>query len=108
MVRTLVLYGHPTDPAAFDRHYEEVHTGLAAKIPGLRAFEVSRAPVSSPAGESPYHLVAQLDYDDQAAMEAGMGSAEGQAAVADLANFATGPVTIVSFEVQSVSPQGSS
>jgi uncharacterized protein (TIGR02118 family) len=102
MVRTLVLYGHPTDPAAFDRYYADVHAPLAAKIPGLRSFQVSRGPLTAPEGDAPYHLVAQLDFDDQDAAVAGMSSPEGAAAVADVANFATGPVTILSYEVDAV------
>ncbi|HEY0506587.1 MAG TPA: EthD family reductase, partial [Blastococcus sp.] len=34
--RLVVEYGQPTDPAAFDRHYRDVHIGLAQTIPGLQ------------------------------------------------------------------------
>ena len=33
-----VLYGHPTDPAAFDAHYASTHVPLVEKIPGLESF----------------------------------------------------------------------
>lgn len=29
-----VLYGPPTDPEAFSRHYEEIHVPLAKALPG--------------------------------------------------------------------------
>lgn len=88
MYQLTALYDHPADPAAFDRHYDEVHAPLAAKVPGLRRYTVSR-PGPDAAGNRPaYHLVAVLDFDDEASFGAGMGSAEGQAAVADLENFA--------------------
>src|SRR4051794_32212279 len=35
MVKAVVLYGHPEDPDAFERHYAETHTPLAEAIPGL-------------------------------------------------------------------------
>lgn len=40
-------------------------------------------------------MVATLEFDDQAAFEAGMGSPEGQAAVADLPRFAGAGVTVL-------------
>ncbi len=36
MVKLTVLYGHPTDPAAFDRHYQEVHIPLARTMQGWK------------------------------------------------------------------------
>jgi uncharacterized protein (TIGR02118 family) len=90
-----VLYHHPTDPAAFDSHYAQTHAPLAAKIPGLRRYTYSK-PAAGPDGAQPaFHLVAVLDFDDEAAMGAGMGSPEGQAAAADLPNFASGGATML-------------
>ncbi|MEU6697793.1 EthD family reductase [Pseudonocardia sp. NPDC046786] len=37
-----VAYGHPTDPSAFDSHYENVHLPLAGTVPGVRATRVLR------------------------------------------------------------------
>lgn len=102
MKRVIVLYGTPDDPAAFDRHYAEVHTLLAAAMPKLAGFEVSRGPVAaSPEADAPY-LVATLSYASDEDMAASLGSPEGQAAVADLANFATGGVRLLTIDVQTV------
>src|SRR3954469_8671629 len=74
-----VLYHHPEDPAAFDKHYDEVHAPLANKLPGLLRYTIPR-PVPGPDGSKPaYHLVAVLDFEDEAAFGAGMGSEAGQA-----------------------------
>jgi uncharacterized protein (TIGR02118 family) len=62
------------------------------KIPGVRKYEISKGPVATPAGPSGYHLVATLQFDDLAAIQKAFGSAEGQAAVADVQTFATGGV----------------
>jgi uncharacterized protein (TIGR02118 family) len=102
MARFLVMYKMPADPAAFDKHYFEVHVPLAKKIPGLTKFETSKGPVGTPAGPSSYYLVVTLHFDSMAAIGAGMGSPEGQAAVADLKNFVTESPDILMFENQEV------
>ena len=91
-----VLYHHPDDAADFDAHYESTHAPLAATIPGLRSYSVLR-PVANPGEDRPaYHLLASLTFDDEVAFGAAMTSDEGKAAVKDLANFASGGVTIAS------------
>ena len=69
MAQLVVMYKTPKDPAAFDKHYFEIHVPLAKKTPGLTKYEVSRGPVATPAGSSAYHLLALLHYDDVAAIE---------------------------------------
>ncbi|WIM09180.1 EthD family reductase [Enhydrobacter sp.] len=102
MAQLVVMYRAPKDPAAFDRHYFETHVPLAKRTPGLRKYEVSQGPVTTPAGPSAYHLVALLHYDDVAAIQKALASAEGQAAVADLQGFATGGVDILVFDTRAV------
>ena len=100
MAQLVVMYKTPKDVAAFDKYYFEKHAPLAKKIAGLRKYEVSRGPVATPAGPSSYHLVAMLQYDDMAAIQRAFASPEGQAAVADLGNFATGGADILMFETR--------
>ena len=100
MVRFLVLYNAPVDPAEFDRHYQEIHIPLASKLPGLRRYTVSRNP--APVQGESYYLVAELEWDDLAAMQAAFGSAEGKAAAADVPTFATGGVRSMVFELDDV------
>lgn len=101
MARLLVLYNQPADPAAFDLYYSETHIPLAKRIPGLRSYVVSSGGVGLIAGAQPSHLVAELEFDSMADLQAAMASAEGQAAAADLANFASGGVTILAFATKS-------
>jgi uncharacterized protein (TIGR02118 family) len=96
-----VLYHQPDDTAAFDRYYDETHIPLVVKIPGLRGYTVSR-PGPDENGPAACHLVASLVFDSQEEMAGAMASEEGQAAVADLANFATGGVTMLGGPVQVV------
>jgi uncharacterized protein (TIGR02118 family) len=99
MVKAVVLYGPPTDPDAFERHYADVHTDLALKIPGLQRFEAGRGFATPDGSAVPYQRIAELTFDDMDALEAGFGSEEGQAAVGDIPNFATGGVTIFYAEI---------
>jgi len=101
--RLVVEYGQPTDPAAFDRHYRDVHVGLAQAIPGLLRYTIGHARAMD--GSTPQaYLIAELDFESAEAMGAGMSSAAGAAAGADVGTFATGGATMSSFDVEDVSP----
>ena len=51
---------------------------------------------ATPSGEKPpYYRMAEFWFESEAAMAAAMGSPEGRAVEGDLANFATGGVTIL-------------
>ncbi|MEU5869656.1 EthD family reductase [Nonomuraea sp. NPDC047529] len=89
----IVLYHHPEDVVAFDKHYDEIHVPLAAALPGLRAYTVQR-PVAGGGQRPAYHLVAVLTWDDEQSFLAAMASEKGQAAVADVGEFAVAGVTM--------------
>jgi uncharacterized protein (TIGR02118 family) len=99
--RLVVSYGQPTDPAAFDDYYRDTHAPLASKIPGLQKFTVGHAQPLDPSQQAPY-LVAELDFESEEAMGQAFGSNEGQAAAADVANFATGGATMSHYDVREV------
>jgi uncharacterized protein (TIGR02118 family) len=88
-----VLYHHPDDPAAFDAYYRETHVPLADAIPGVRSFTY-RHTASLDENPPPYHLVAELAFDSLDDLQSALGSEAGQAAAGDVANFATGGVTM--------------
>lgn len=102
MTRIIVLYNQPSDPAAFDRYYYETHVPIANKLPGLRGYRVSAKVPGVIAGGQPPYLIAELDFDNEAALQAALASPEGQATAGDLANFATGGATILSYDVRSL------
>jgi uncharacterized protein (TIGR02118 family) len=89
MVKFLVLYNTPEDPEAFERHYRDVHIPLTKKLPGLRRYTVSRHATAIRGGE-PYYLIAELEWDDMAALQKAFQSPEGQAAAQDVPNLASG------------------
>ena len=94
MVKLMVLYGKPEDPSAFDAYYASTHAPLAEKIPNLNRYEHGKALSSADGSEAPYYYVADLSFDDSDALQAGLSSAEGQAAAGDVAKFASGGVTM--------------
>ena len=83
MIRFLVVYPQPTDTAAFERHYFDVHVPLAKQLPGLRRYTVSRnaAPIR---GTETFHLVAELDWDDLESMRRDFASPLGQETARDV------------------------
>jgi uncharacterized protein (TIGR02118 family) len=94
MIKLIVLYGTPTDPAAFDDYYTSTHIPLASKIPGVRRFEVAKLG-SLDGSTPPYHLQAELYFDNRDALMSALGTPEGAAAAEDVARFATGGATMV-------------
>ena len=101
MAQVLVLYNTPADPAAFDRYYHQTHIPLARTIPGLRSYWISNGPVQALAGSAPY-LVATLDFESMADLSAALASPEGQAAAADVPNFASGGVTLLIYDCKAM------
>jgi uncharacterized protein (TIGR02118 family) len=93
MVKLVAMFTKPDDPEAFDRAYFDVHLPLNAKTPGLRRTEVSRV-TGAPRGESPWYVVAEMYYDDEASMRAAFASTEAAEAARQLMTFAKGMVTM--------------
>jgi uncharacterized protein (TIGR02118 family) len=93
MVKLVALYRTPDDVAAFDKHYDEVHTPLVRKYPGLRRLEVTRV-TGAPIGESKFHIMAELYWDDRQSMESALASPEGKLVARDLMGFAAQYATI--------------
>lgn len=84
MIKLMVGWRNPQDAAAFDTHYDSVHAVLAAKLPGLLEFNVSR---SHDPETAPFRVVAELTFASAEAMQTAMASDEGRAAAADGPNL---------------------
>jgi uncharacterized protein (TIGR02118 family) len=107
MIRVLVLFGKPQDQGKFLRHYKEKHVPLARSIPNLLAYSYSEGLVTADNAESPYILVAALDFADEESMSQGLASPEGLAASADVEDFATDGVCVLTTVLNAVSLSGS-
>ncbi len=95
MIKATVLYGHPEKPAAFEKYYSETHMPIVAKTSGIVKAETTKMQPNPDGSKATYYRMAELYFDGPSQMQKAMGSAEGQAMVADLRNFATGGVTVM-------------
>ncbi len=95
MIKVTVLYGHPTDAGAFEKYYAETHLPIALKATGIVKAEYTKFLPAPDDTASAYYRMAELYFNDPAQMQQTMDSTEGKAMAADLANFATGGVTIL-------------
>ena len=98
MTTLLVLYrrpeGGPDALAEFERRYATEHLPLVAQTPGLRRTRVQR--VSGALGsETDLALVAAMDFDDRAALDAGLASDPMRAAGRILREIAPGLATFL-------------
>lgn len=95
MIKLTALYGHPTDTATFEDYYSNTHIAKAAKMKGYEKLELTKFS-GAPDGSKPaYYRMAEFWFSSPDAMQATMGSPEGVAVASDLANFATGGVTLL-------------
>ena len=83
MAQMIVIYRARKNPAAFDRHYSQVHVPLARQLPGLRSFETSSGPIISLYGAVEAHLVSTLHFDSLSDINAAITSLCGRACAAD-------------------------
>lgn len=106
MVRLLVLYGHPKDPAAFDKYYRETHIPIAKRMKGLKKWTIGKVQGAADGSPSPYYYIADLYAESREAFDVILASPEGKAAVADVPNYASGGVTFIYTEIQEIPTQG--
>lgn len=102
MTRLLVLYGHPEDPAAFDKYYHEVHVPIAKKMKGLKKWTIGKVQGTPDGSPSPYYYIADLYMECREEFEELLASPEGKAAVDDVPKFASGGVTFIYTEVEEI------
>ena len=101
MVRFIVLYNTPEDPAAFERHYRDVHIPLTRKLPGLRRYTLGRH--ATAIRGDPYYLIAELEWDDMDVLQKAFQSPEGRATAQDVSNLASSAgVRSMVYEVEEV------
>ena len=104
MIRLTVLYGHPTDPAEFDRYYHEVHIPIAKRMKGLKGWTIGKCQAIDAREKPSYYMIVGLYAESRAEMEAILASPEGQATIDDVPKFATGGVTFLYDEEQVLIP----
>jgi len=93
MFRISACYGRPSATDAFHDHYDNVHTPLVLRIPGLARLTTGMCQPLAPDQDPPYYMVAGLIFESVEDLETALNSPEMAAASADVRNFATGGMT---------------
>ena len=93
MVRLIALYSVPDDPDEFDTHYRDVHAPIVNRYPGLRKLNLARVEGVGRRAP-PYHLMAEMEFDSRADLDAALESDAGIESGRDLRTFAQAGVTL--------------
>ena len=101
MTTLLALYrrpeGGPDAIAEFERRYTDEHLPLVAGTPGLRRIHAQRV-VQALGGETDLMLITAMEFDDRAALDAGVRSDAMRAAGRNLREIAPGLSTLLVLE----------
>jgi uncharacterized protein (TIGR02118 family) len=101
MTTLLALYrrpeGGPEALMTFERRYVTEHLPLVAMTPGLRGTNVRRVS-GAIGGDTELVLITTMDFDDRAALDAGLASDEMRAAGRNLREIAPGLATLLVLE----------
>ena len=96
MHKLIAIYVRPADPVRFRNYLVEKHLPLVARFPGLQAMHYS---VAIDAGEDDKAFaVVECEFADEKAMRNALSSPEGETAAADVKNYATAGVSILTYE----------
>lgn len=76
MIKLVTTWSRPSDAAAFEAHYRDVHMPLARRLPAL-SLETMRM------AKGDIYRIALITFADEAELKAAMRSAEGVALGAD-------------------------
>lgn len=92
-VKLVVIFNEPEDAELFEGYYLTTHLPLARAMPNCASLETAVA-VGGAAGEkAAFYRIDTMTFNSEAALVSCVASAAGQAALADVANFATGGAT---------------
>jgi uncharacterized protein (TIGR02118 family) len=98
----VVLFGQPTDPAAFMDYLITTHEPIAARIPGVQTVTFHSSLVAEEGDPAEFFLIVTVQFANQDDLETAIASEEGQATAADLPNFASGGFTLLLAHVESM------
>ena len=94
-VKIVVIYPRPTDVEAFEKLYWEEHVPMAVeKLAGKTRFVATKV-IGSPAGQAPFHRIAEVYFSSMEALQACAASHGGQETLAHAAKISTGGTPIV-------------
>ncbi|OYD70997.1 EthD family reductase [Rhodococcus sp. OK302] len=103
MYRVAIVYNHPEDTELFDSYYRDQHLPKVRNIPGLQRLAAGKC---DPLGGGPAeaYALAMLYFENQEQCNAALSSPEGQAAATDAQQFATGGMTLIASNEETIWP----
>jgi uncharacterized protein (TIGR02118 family) len=88
-VKLTIVYGTPESADTFDKHYREVHMPIVDRWPGVQRTEVAKVTGGPGGSASPYHLVTEIYFADEDALNGALASDPGREAGKDFMAIAT-------------------
>ena len=89
-IKFMVLYGHPPNPAEFEKYYLEVHMPLVNALKGARRIEAAKCLPQADGSPPAFYRVFEAWFDSPEHMAAVFGTPEGTKVRADVPNFTAG------------------
>src|SRR5687768_2132314 len=89
-IKFIVLYGHPPNPAEFEKYYLGVHMPLVAAMKGARKMEAAKCLPQADGSPPAFYRVFEAWFDSPEHMAAVFGTPEGAKVRADVPNFTAG------------------
>jgi uncharacterized protein (TIGR02118 family) len=89
-IKFMVLYGHPPNPAEFEKYYLDVHMPLVAAMKGPRRMEAAKCLPQADGSPPAFYRVFEAWFDSAEHMAAVFATPEGVKVRADLPNFTAG------------------
>jgi uncharacterized protein (TIGR02118 family) len=99
-VKLTVVYDNPTDPAAFEEEYKNVHMPLAMKIPNVKRAELAKVVPKEDGSPTPAYRTADIYFDSYDSACAAVATPEGQAALGHAKKIATGGVRFLISDIE--------
>jgi len=100
MVKLTVIYDNPTDAAAFEKHYKDVHIPLAGKVAGVRKVELAKVFPMENGSPTPAYRVAELYFDDYDSACKALATPEGQALGGDAMQLGAAGVKLLLCDIE--------
>ncbi len=94
-----LVYDNPEDPEAFESRYP-AHLALAKQLPGVVKVETSKVLPKEDGSPTPAYRFVDLYFDDVAAANAAVTTAEAGAFFPDVFEIATGGVRIAFADIE--------
>jgi uncharacterized protein (TIGR02118 family) len=93
MYKMVAIFKVPSDVESFDKYYQEIHTPITKKVPGIKEFRVSKV-FGTPRGKSDLHLITELIFATKEDFKAALNSPEMMASGKDTSNFAKDLISV--------------